>query len=79
MNGLPPGSVIGILGGGQLGRMTALAAYPLGYQVHIFSPEEGPATQVTPLRTLASLSTLSLLHALARPLTNQAVLDQQMP
>lgn len=53
MTGLPPGSVIGILGGGQLGRMTALAAYPLGYQVHIFSPEEGPATQVTPHRTLA--------------------------
>ena len=35
---LPPGSVIGILGGGPLGRMSALAAGRLGYKVHIFSP-----------------------------------------
>ncbi len=36
---LPPGSTIGILGGGQLGRMLALAAAPLGYRVHIYAPE----------------------------------------
>ncbi len=36
---VPPGSTIGILGGGQLGRMLALAAAPLGYRVHIFAPE----------------------------------------
>lgn len=30
---LPPGSTIGMLGGGQLGRMTALAAARLGYQI----------------------------------------------
>lgn len=35
----PPGSTIGILGGGQLGRMLALAAAQLGYRTHIFSPE----------------------------------------
>ncbi len=34
-----PGATIGILGGGQLGRMLALAAAPLGYRVHIFAPE----------------------------------------
>jgi len=34
-----PGSVIGVLGGGQLGRMLALAAAPLGYRVHIYAPE----------------------------------------
>ena len=36
---IPPGSVIGILGGGQLGRMTALAAARLGYRSIIYSPE----------------------------------------
>ena len=36
-----PGSVIGILGGGQLGRMTALAAAQLGYRCHIFTTDSG--------------------------------------
>jgi 5-(carboxyamino)imidazole ribonucleotide synthase len=36
---LPPGSTIGILGGGQLGRMTALAAARLGYRCIVYSPE----------------------------------------
>jgi len=36
---IPPGSTIGILGGGQLGRMTALAAARLGYRSLIYSPE----------------------------------------
>jgi 5-(carboxyamino)imidazole ribonucleotide synthase len=42
MTPLPPGARIGILGGGQLGRMLALAAAPLGYRCHIFGPEEAP-------------------------------------
>jgi 5-(carboxyamino)imidazole ribonucleotide synthase len=36
---LPPGSTIGILGGGQLGRMLALAAAQLGYRTHIYAPD----------------------------------------
>ncbi|MEQ1687323.1 MAG: 5-(carboxyamino)imidazole ribonucleotide synthase [Sphingopyxis sp.] len=36
---LPPGSTIGIVGGGQLGRMLSLAAAQLGYRCHIFAPE----------------------------------------
>jgi 5-(carboxyamino)imidazole ribonucleotide synthase len=36
---LPPGSTIGILGGGQLGRMLALAAARLGFRTHIYSDE----------------------------------------
>src|SRR3982750_3767955 len=36
---IPPGSTIGILGGGQLGRMTALAAARLGYGSLVYSPE----------------------------------------
>ena len=43
-----PGGTIGILGGGQLGRMLAMAAAQLGYRVHIYSPEgSGPATEVS--------------------------------
>ena len=36
---IPPGETIGILGGGQLGRMLAMAAAQLGYRAHIFAPE----------------------------------------
>ena len=36
---LPPDATIGIVGGGQLGRMSALAAARLGYRCHILSPE----------------------------------------
>ncbi len=44
---IPPGSTIGILGGGQLGRMLALAAARLGYRNHIFEPQEDcPASHV---------------------------------
>ncbi|MDP1631361.1 MAG: 5-(carboxyamino)imidazole ribonucleotide synthase [Caulobacter sp.] len=45
---LPPGSTIGILGGGQLGRMLALAAARLGLDVVILTPDEGsPASRVS--------------------------------
>ena len=36
---VPPGSTIGIVGGGQLGRMLALAAAQLGYRCHIYAPD----------------------------------------
>ncbi len=52
---LPPGSVIGIIGGGQLGRMTALAAARLGYRCHIFCPDaDSPAFQVSESKTVAA-------------------------
>ena len=45
---VPPGSTIGILGGGQLGRMLAMAAAQLGYRSHIYAPDPGgPAADVT--------------------------------
>jgi len=51
---LPPGSTIGILGGGQLGRMTAMAAACLGYRAHIFATEhDSPAAQVSAAATVA--------------------------
>jgi 5-(carboxyamino)imidazole ribonucleotide synthase len=39
---VPPGSTIGIIGGGQLGRMIAVAAAQLGYKCHIYAPDETP-------------------------------------
>lgn len=39
---IAPGSTIGIIGGGQLGRMLSLAAAQLGYRCHIFDPHERP-------------------------------------
>ncbi len=52
---LAPGAVIGILGGGQLGRMTALAAAQLGYRCHVYGPEpDSPAAQVTSRATAAA-------------------------
>jgi 5-(carboxyamino)imidazole ribonucleotide synthase len=47
MTALPPGSTIGIIGGGQLGRMLAMAAAQIGYRTHIYAPEaSGPAADV---------------------------------
>ncbi len=51
---LPPGGTIGILGGGQLGRMTAMAAARLGYRTHVFATEaDAPAAQVSATATIA--------------------------
>ena len=52
---IPPGSTIGILGGGQLGRMTAMAAARLGYRVHSYCPEaDSPAFQVSAASSIAA-------------------------
>jgi 5-(carboxyamino)imidazole ribonucleotide synthase len=50
---LAPGSTIGILGGGQLGRMLAVAAARLGYKCHVYAPDEAlpPAAEVSALFT----------------------------
>ena len=61
-----PGAVIGILGGGQLGRMLALAAAPLGYRVHIYAPEgELVAAEVAAHCTRASYEDRESLAAFA--------------
>ncbi|MEH3106408.1 MAG: 5-(carboxyamino)imidazole ribonucleotide synthase [Sphingomonas fennica] len=45
---IAPGATIGILGGGQLGRMLAIAAANLGYRAHIYAPgPSGPASEVS--------------------------------
>jgi 5-(carboxyamino)imidazole ribonucleotide synthase len=63
---LAPGAVIGIIGGGQLGRMSAIAAARLGYKCHIFSPEpDSPASQVSYLSTIADYTDHVALHRFA--------------
>jgi len=62
-----PGAMIGILGGGQLGRMTALAAARLGYHCHIFCPEENsPASLVSARTTQAAYDDWQALEAFAK-------------
>jgi 5-(carboxyamino)imidazole ribonucleotide synthase len=52
---LPRGSVIGIVGGGQLGRMLAQAAAKLGFRTSIFAPEkDSPAFDVATFRHCAA-------------------------
>jgi 5-(carboxyamino)imidazole ribonucleotide synthase len=64
---LQPNSTIGIFGGGQLGRMTAMAAARLGYKCHIFAPEEDiPAAHVSAATTRASYDDKDALEAFAR-------------
>jgi 5-(carboxyamino)imidazole ribonucleotide synthase len=63
---LPPGAIIGMIGGGQLGRMSAIAAARLGYKCHIFSPEpDSPAGQVSYLSTIADYTDHVALHRFA--------------
>ena len=63
---LPTGSMIGILGGGQLGRMLSLAASRLGMRTHIFCPDpDSPAFEVTPHKTMAAYDDLAALAAFA--------------
>ncbi len=63
---LPPNAVIGIVGGGQLGRMSALAAARLGYRTHILTQEaDGPAAQVAADVTVGGYDDPAALRAFA--------------
>jgi 5-(carboxyamino)imidazole ribonucleotide synthase len=63
---LPPGSTIGILGGGQLGRMLALAAAKLGLKCHIYSDTpDSAAAEVAAASTIGAFDDLSKLGAFA--------------
>ena len=61
-----PGKTIGVLGGGQLGRMFAHAAERLGFRVHIYEPEaNGPAGEVSALEVNRPYTDLVALKAFA--------------
>jgi 5-(carboxyamino)imidazole ribonucleotide synthase len=62
-----PGKAIGVLGGGQLGRMFAQAAQGLGYRVHVYEQSgPSPAGAVADRETVAAFDDLASLEAFAR-------------
>ena len=62
-----PGSTVGVLGSGQLGRMFAIAARRMGYRVHTFSPNtDTPTGQVADLEIEASYDDLDAVRAFAK-------------
>ncbi len=66
MGALPPNATIGLVGGGQLGRMSALAAARLGYRCHILTREEdSPAAQVSHAVTVSDYEDPVSLRAFA--------------
>jgi 5-(carboxyamino)imidazole ribonucleotide synthase len=62
---LQPGATIGILGGGQLGRMLSVAAARLGYRCHVYEPGVAPAADVVHAVTHAPYEDQSALAAFA--------------
>ncbi|WP_407269823.1 5-(carboxyamino)imidazole ribonucleotide synthase [Radiobacillus sp. PE A8.2] len=66
MNSLLPGSTIGILGGGQLGRMMAMAAKHMGYKIVVLDPTpDCPAAQVSDEQIVAKYDDLDAIAQLA--------------
>lgn len=64
---IQPGSAIGVLGGGQLGRMFAIAARRMGYRVHTLSPDlDTPTGQVSDVEVRAAYDDLDAVAAFAR-------------
>ena len=63
---LKPGDTIGILGGGQLGRMLAMAAARLGLRCQVFSPDpDSPAFDVVSNATCAEYADVEALELFA--------------
>jgi 5-(carboxyamino)imidazole ribonucleotide synthase len=69
MTPLPPGSTIGILGSGQLGRMLAMAAARLGLKCHIYSDTPGSAFDVAAAHTVAPYDDKDALTAFAKSIS----------
>jgi 5-(carboxyamino)imidazole ribonucleotide synthase len=64
---ISPGSTIGVLGGGQLGRMFAMSARRLGYRVHTLSPErDTPTGQIADVEIDAPYEDLDAVRAFAK-------------
>lgn len=62
-----PGSTVGVLGSGQLGRMFAIAARRMGYRVHTLSPDyDTPTGQVADVEVSASYDDLDAVREFAR-------------
>ena len=64
---IAPGATVGVLGGGQLGRMFAIAARRMGYRVHTFSPQDdSPTGQIADIEITAEYEDVEAVSAFAR-------------
>lgn len=64
---IPPGSTLGVLGSGQLGRMFTIAARRLGYRVHVLSPDDDtPTGQVADVEVRANYDDLDAIARFAQ-------------
>ena len=67
MRPIPPGSTVGVLGSGQLGRMFAIAARRMGYRVHTLSPDDDtPTGQIADREVKAAYDDLDAVAEFAR-------------
>ena len=67
MDSILPGSAVGVLGSGQLGRMFAIAARQMGYRVHTYSPDsDTPTGQVADVEVTAAYEDLDRVRTFAR-------------
>jgi 5-(carboxyamino)imidazole ribonucleotide synthase len=75
-----PGDAIGILGGGQLGRMLAMAAADMGLDVHVYTPEEdSPASRVAKKTWVASFSDNTALREFAASIQVATIEFENIP
>ena len=75
-----PGDAIGILGGGQLGRMLAMAAAEMGLDVHIFTPEEdSPAARVAKRTWVANWDDTAALKEFAASIVAATLEFENVP
>jgi 5-(carboxyamino)imidazole ribonucleotide synthase len=76
----PPGSVLGVLGNGQLGRMFAIAAAQLGYRVWCFGPEaNSPAAQVCERDIVAEYTDTNALREFASGIVAATIEFENIP
>lgn len=76
---IPPGSTLGILGGGQLGRMIALAAARLGYACHVLAPEPDSPAFAVARATCAAYDDPTALDALAATVSVVTIEFENVP
>ena len=77
---LPPTSIIGIVGGGQLGRMIAIAAMRLGYRCHVFTDQkDSSAAQVTNRVTVATYDDIEAMRRFAEDVDVATIEFENLP
>ena len=77
---IAPGATLGVLGGGQLGRMFAMAAHRLGYRVAVLDPDRDcPAAGVANIHICASLDDAKAWHSLAGQCAAMTVETESVP